>query len=215
MLGTSNNTDITNLKNFQVLGSVSDTLYCLGFDDFLCDAFDLKSTINKGWYDNNEVITLTYYGLECFDHLNDETDECLKDYNIFNDTSNIVVFYKYSNERNELNYSLRFALIQNSYIELKNGIFIGMRKEEFCNRINLTNNIDAINVVEFISSRNNYMGYFFFTKNKLSCILIELDDGNDNVFLSRVKNYPPYIIKHIGKDAEYVFQECLPPNLFH
>ena len=43
-------------------------------------------------------------------------------------------------------------------------------------------------------------------ESRLSCILIELDDGNDKHFLSRLKNYPNYIINHINKDAEYVFE---------
>ena len=209
---SSNNTDTT---NFEILGNVSDTLYCLGFDDYLCNALDVKNTIEQGWYDNNEVVTLTYYGLECFDHINNEDDVCLKDYNIFEDANNIIVFYKYAEERTKSNYSLRFALVQNSYIELKSGIYIGMRKEEFCKKLNLTNNIEAINIIEFISSRKNYMGYFFFKEDKLSSILIDLDDGNDNVFLSRINNYPSYITKHVNKDAEYVFQMCLPRDLLY
>lgn len=206
MLGIGSNTGITNTKDFQILGSISDTLFCLGFDDYLCNAFDIKNTSDQGWYDHNVIITLPYYGLECFEHLEDNNTECLKDYNIFEDASNIIVFCKYAEKGIESNYSLRFALIQNSYIELNKGIYIGMRKDDFCAKINLKNNINAINIIEFISSSNNYMGYFFFVEDKLSCILIELDDGNDNIFLSRLKNYPKYILRHVNKDAEYVFQ---------
>ena len=101
-----------------------------------------------------------------------------------------------------------FLLITNSftiyYKELNN--FSLDTSDELCEIINLKQNIDNINVIVFISSRNNYMGYFFFKESRLSCILIELDDGNDKHFLSRLKNYPNYIINHIDKDAEYVFQ---------
>lgn len=45
MLGIGSNTDITNTKDFQILGSISDTLFCLGFDDYLCNAFDIKKYI--------------------------------------------------------------------------------------------------------------------------------------------------------------------------
>lgn len=92
MLGIGSNTDITNTKDFQILGSISDTLFCLGFDDYLCNAFDIKNTSDQGWYDHNVIITLPYYGLECFEHLEDNNTECLKDYNIFEDASNIIVF---------------------------------------------------------------------------------------------------------------------------
>lgn len=155
---------------------------------------------------NNEIVTLPFSYLECYEHLWAGYDECLKNYNIFEDDSNIVVFSKYVEEKDESNYSLRFALIQSSYVELNRKIHIGMQKDELCEIINLKQNIDNINVIVFISSRNNYMGYFFFKESRLSCILIELDDGNDKHFLSRLKNYPNYIINHINKDAEYVFQ---------
>ena len=196
----------TNLKEFEVLGNVADTLFCLGFDDYLYTAFNIKNTIDQGWQDNNEIVTLPFSHLECYEHLWAGYDECLKNYNIFEDDSNIVVFSKYVEEKDESNYSLRFALIQSSYVELNRKIHIGMQKDELCEIINLKQNIDNINVIVFISSRNNYMGYFFFKESRLSCILIELDDGNDKHFLSRLKNYPNYIINHINKDAEYVFQ---------
>ena len=202
MMCMVNDLTFDDLPDIDVLSSVADTLYCDGFDEcsnYPFGKFNKLDSLSKrlDWSTKNEVVILN--------HFNDVT--CPEAFYIYRDDENIVVFRKNNEEGFDYPFFARFALFQNPNIVIGNGIHVGMDKNSLFEKLNIKNMALGFSVIKFYDI-NWGLSYFFFTKDILTCILIDVYDGvGANNFLGRIKNYPVVIKSLIDVEYENVTRD--------
>ncbi len=92
----------------------------------------------------------------------------------FYDGISVISFFAKPFDKSDRYFYLQDSKIETKFLQFKNGIKIGMNKNEFCNVANFKNAVCDTLLIQEGEMATNY--YFIFKKNKLKTITIQVSE---------------------------------------